>query len=87
MKLAKELYFPLSMKRVDSTFGLAKEKRGREARNAFLRRGTKKEAKKFFTNEIGDKVFYGNFKAILEEFIVSDTKNGQPKLETFLIRL
>lgn len=87
IKLAKELYFPLSVKRIDAAFGHFKDKRGKEGRNAFLRRGTKKEAKIFFTNEIGKKIYYPKFKTILEEFIDSDKKNKQPKLATFLKRL
>lgn len=80
MKLAKELYFPLKAKRGDSIFGESKEKRGQEARNAFLRRGTKKEAKIFFSLELGRKIFYSNFKAILEEYMKSVSKNGQHRL-------
>ena len=87
LKLAKELYFPLNVKRTDQTFGHFIEKRGKEGRNAFLRRGTKKEAKIFFSNEIGKKIFYKKFTTILEMFIESDSENKQPKLSTFMKRL
>lgn len=86
-KLAKELYFPLCVKRLDSTFGVDKDERGKEARNSFLRRGTKKEALFFYSNEIGYKIFFTDFKAILEEYMSGVSSERCHKVNTFLTRL
>lgn len=77
--ILKQIFFSLALKRQDDSFG-DKEERGKASRNAFLNKGTKKEAIKFFEKPSVQFLFWGDFAesilALTDEIAKSDKERA-----------